>query len=239
MKSLTDLAHPKLIMSMDCVALLWTTNWMEVVLIKWSLCNWAIIQRVMGSGTCFNLRMLTQMGLLGNWNRRKFCLLLEKLEAHSPNLVTHAMDLPTPPNQTCITQIWEQKIYMNHCHRQIWVWLWVLQEIQIPFLVLLLMKQKIARYPLHSYRGPGLAIFCRSPQGQPLLEVWRQMLAWVLKYVLQGHLLKDGEGISCFPVTGRGLQTKSYSKYLESIHPTSFIYWKYYNYVFSAWHTEC
>jgi hypothetical protein len=41
---------------------------------------------------------------------------------------------------------------------------------------------------------------------------------------LQGHLLMDGEGISCFLVIGRGLQTKSYSKYLESIHPTSFIY---------------
>jgi hypothetical protein len=36
--------------------------------------------------------------------------------------------------------------------------------------------------------------------------------------VLLGHLLKDGDGISCFLVIGLGLQIKNCSKYLESIH---------------------
>ena len=226
MKSLMDLALPKLIMSMNCIPVLLTPNWMEIALKNWSLCNWAIILRVMGLGTCFNLIMLTQLGLLGNWKRRKFFLLWEKLELHvSQILIRHAMDRPTQPNQTYIKETWGQKIYTSHCHRQTWVWLWVLpQEIQVPFLVLLLMKGKIERHPLHSYRVPGLAIFCLNPQGQPLQEVWRQMLAWFLRYVLQGHLLKDGDGISCFLVIGQGSQTKSYSKYLESIHFISCCY---------------
>jgi hypothetical protein len=45
-----------------------------------------------------------------------------------------------------------------------------------------------------------------------------QMRAWSHRYVLLGHLLKDGDGISCFLVIGLGLQIKNCSKYLESIH---------------------
>jgi len=44
------------------------------------------------------------------------------------------------------------------------------------------------------------------------------------KYVLQGHLLRDGLRISCFLVIGLELQSKSYSKYLESIHDLFFLF---------------
>ena len=221
MTSLMELVHPK---SVSCNVLLPVINLMDVMLINWSLYSWATIQRALGLGTFFSLRMRAQMVCSRNWNRRIFHLLWEKLETRiSRILIRGLMDHLKPQKQSFAKQIWGQMIYMKHYPIQIWLWqlvlLWV---IPILSLVLLSMRGNIVNQLLHSNKEQGLDMFCQNPQDQPLGQVWKLILVWSRKYVLHGHLLKDGGGTSYFPVIGPESQIKSCNKYLESILPSLF-----------------